>query len=127
MDDLIERLKPCPFCGAGAEIREWKRPARYQVRCLNKECVSKSGGVRPDREAAIAAWNNRAELSSLRNDDEVIGSLVEALDAFNDDDLDEERIVAAFFAGLNDKLGRTKEIAARCAARQALAAVKDRP
>lgn len=69
----------------------------------------------------------RAELSSLRNDDEVIGRLVGALGAFNAADIDEEQVAAAFFAGLNDKLDRAKEIAARCAARQAPAAVKDRP
>lgn len=192
MDDLIERLKPCPVCGEQPRWRGTRSDyARgiFRLQCLGETHLFQSYG--PDEERAITAWNTRAELSSLRMEanitapapgsfvdmvqdaqergallkagslsacdkcgaeypsaptghlhkcgqcsgkcypiahptsgSEVIGRLVGALDAFNAADIDEEQVAAAFFAGLNDKLDRAKEIAARCAARQALAAVK---
>ena len=49
-------LKPCPFCGAEAQIAEY---GRYSVYCL-RQCVEQPIAY-PSKEEAIKAWNRRAE------------------------------------------------------------------
>jgi hypothetical protein len=53
---MTDELKPCPHCGAAAELRSWDWPYdRYQVRC-SKRC---NGGRKAVEAEAIAAWNTR--------------------------------------------------------------------
>ena len=56
----MEELKPCPFCGATAEINKYYPPfgrrIRVTVRCTKCKCNSGEWG-RQDK--AIEAWNRR--------------------------------------------------------------------
>lgn len=81
---MPNELKPCPFCGGKAEIKEWKRskmvdcsafstnpdycktkklPTKYLVKCSNKKC----GACRPQtryfytKKKATEEWNRRAD------------------------------------------------------------------
>ena len=55
-----EELKPCPFCGSPSVTTQARHPSilPYFVECST--CDAR-GARREDREAAIAAWNLRAE------------------------------------------------------------------
>lgn len=60
MDD---QLKACPFCGAGAELREMapypnQRPGEYYATCPSCDIVPDQAWSKP-RDEAIAAWNTR--------------------------------------------------------------------
>lgn len=52
----MAELKPCPFCGAKAEIAEY---GCYSVYCTRQCCEQPI--AYPDRETAINAWNRRYE------------------------------------------------------------------
>lgn len=66
---MTENLKPCPFCGSEAVIREYDQPPSlawygyfpehyYSVGCAQKvSCVCMSGFWTP--ELAAAKWNRR--------------------------------------------------------------------
>lgn len=64
---MSEELKPCPFCGGEAELKEYKPNVSGVAIC--KECGARSpickndhtGGWKPK---AIAEWNTRAELGN---------------------------------------------------------------
>lgn len=51
-------LKPCPFCGATANLIKVKD--KYQVVCNGHICLAKQGGW-DKAEYAIMAWNKRTE------------------------------------------------------------------
>lgn len=68
---MAETLKPCPFCGGEAEMRDARKSLvvskfsyifPYSVRCSNEKC-----GVKPYTEyssteqEAIDAWNRRID------------------------------------------------------------------
>lgn len=61
-----EPLKPCPFCGAEAEVVEapaiFEHTARFGVCCTACEC---STPWTDSRAAAVAAWNRRAKKGGL--------------------------------------------------------------
>ena len=73
---MIEKLKPCPFCGTKVEVRKeamwhgshgYKDCYRYDVRCQECGCRISMRNTdtinRTDRKAkqnAIEAWNRRA-------------------------------------------------------------------
>lgn len=69
-------LKPCPFCGGAAELKELhylesELPYSY-VHCTNPKCTLHhntahfSGGNHArNTEDAVAAWNNRADLPAM--------------------------------------------------------------
>ena len=62
----MAELKPCPFCGGRAELREvtLKFPDRewYGVRCRNYNCTANFINLEYDLPTkAIEAWNRRAE------------------------------------------------------------------
>lgn len=60
MVEQKETLKPCPFCGGEAELREWDWPyVRFQCRCSKCKCQARARMA--DRQSAITAWNTRAE------------------------------------------------------------------
>ena len=58
----MDELKPCPFCGATAEINKhyppFQRRVKVTVRCMKCRCNSGEWG-RTDK--AIEAWNRRVE------------------------------------------------------------------
>ena len=61
----MAELKPCPFCGGKAKLRETTYGDNidaYVVYCTNRECeVWPSTRYRRFRSEAIEAWNRRAE------------------------------------------------------------------
>lgn len=56
-------LKPCPFCGAEADVvsapslYDGRIPAKFAAFCLVCECAT---SWKPTPTEAIAAWNRRA-------------------------------------------------------------------
>jgi len=50
-------LKPCPFCGGGAEIYKFWITDTYTARCGVCECALEECGK--SQEEAMAAWNRR--------------------------------------------------------------------
>ena len=56
---MSEELKPCPFCGGEADIR-WHQSDCFVVSCT--VCCAEGPPASGDEmQAAIAAWNTRAE------------------------------------------------------------------
>lgn len=80
---MNEKLRPCPFCGAGnTEIREngkvWSGMGYTQPTSTSvfHHCTPAAGQpsraierVGRDRASAIAAWNQRAEVAQTRVDE----------------------------------------------------------
>lgn len=57
-------LKPCPFCGGEAHIKEVVSACEtlYTAGCSDSECMGyETWLLKPTKEEAIAAWNRRAE------------------------------------------------------------------
>ena len=87
-------LKPCPFCGRGAEFslgktgdgKDW-----HYTECVNcgatGPLVNYADHNIAINDALADAWNRRADLAAVQPDprDEVIKGLVEALDQMLDD------------------------------------------
>ena len=59
----MTELKPCPFCGAKAEVRQKRALNTWIVECSNLLCpASYMIGMDYDTEdEAIEVWNRRAE------------------------------------------------------------------
>lgn len=60
----MDELKPCPFCGREAHIKEVVSccDKLYTVGCSDSECMGyETWLLKPAKEEAIAAWNRRAE------------------------------------------------------------------
>lgn len=60
----MEKLKPCPFCGGEAHIKEVVSACEtlYTVGCSDIECMGfETLLCKPTKEEAIVAWNRRAE------------------------------------------------------------------
>lgn len=71
---MMEKLKPCPFCGGTGKIKAAKKDyIGFTIWCECKKCCAKTDGYCPDlkiedlaienidscRNAAIKAWNRR--------------------------------------------------------------------
>lgn len=66
---MIDKLKPCPFCGGDAEEKYVRRKTKYRlftfpdithfvyIKC--KVCGANTS-IKETRENAIEAWNRRA-------------------------------------------------------------------
>lgn len=55
-------LKPCPFCGKKAEIKNVYHSGAinlYKVICPTPRCYGSGGNAFVDQESAIKAWNRR--------------------------------------------------------------------
>lgn len=66
---MEETLRPCPFCGAEAEIVR-NGSGSYFVRCTNKQCAAKTRLYHENENGARLAWNRRAERTCrMRFDD----------------------------------------------------------
>jgi Lar family restriction alleviation protein len=63
---MVNKLKPCPFCGGPAELwRAGTHPDRAAwIACMGKCSVLISKEHKTDEEA-IAAWNTRADDAAL--------------------------------------------------------------
>lgn len=69
-------LKPCPFCGGGAEIvqigNEATKSRGFEVRCMTWGCTIKKRAmvirqpIEKAREYAVAAWNQRSDAASRK-------------------------------------------------------------
>lgn len=72
---MMEKLKPCPFCGGKGKIKAAKKDrVGFTIWCECEECYAKTGGYCPEikdedcaieeidfcRKAAVEAWNRRA-------------------------------------------------------------------
>ena len=57
---MEETLRPCPFCGAEAEIVR-NGSGSYFVRCADKQCAAKTRLYHENENGARLAWNRRAE------------------------------------------------------------------
>ena len=58
MGDRMEKIKPCPFCGADPEVRDWM--CGFCVSCENRECpCMPTSFVYDTKEEAINFWNRR--------------------------------------------------------------------
>lgn len=72
---MTQAMKPCPFCGGGAHIKEISGvcEALCTVGCSDSECMGYETLLcKPTPEEAIAAWNRRAERTcSIVRDEEV--------------------------------------------------------
>ena len=58
IDDDVQELKPCPFCGGEAEIFYSDVHMAFFVHC--KHCIASIHPF-PDKEVAIEAWNRRVD------------------------------------------------------------------
>lgn len=61
-----DRIKPCPFCGAAADIYDYKFSEtsffKKVVCCSNEDCpmdMPSEGFYRPTKREALAEWNRR--------------------------------------------------------------------
>jgi len=66
----IERieLKPCPFCGSKAVIKQFICNGCYRAACTNRHCPGDAHSTVCDTpEAAMAAWNQRIEPDTTRS------------------------------------------------------------
>lgn len=56
------KLKPCPFCGGEAHFTWNSYRQTYRCECISEACPMRPYTPQYDRrEAAVAAWNKRAE------------------------------------------------------------------
>jgi hypothetical protein len=77
-ETLINKIKPCPFCGVIPEIHpeDWDGSISVSIRCENQDCpvcvhvlknkryggdISKRGAFLLNMAAAIQAWNTRVK------------------------------------------------------------------
>ena len=56
------KLKPCPFCGGEAELKDFgKEYSKYKIVCDTDGCVNYALSVTYlEKRLAIATWNKRA-------------------------------------------------------------------
>lgn len=55
----MSELKPCPFCGGEAKLRETSRDI-FRIECINPFCIAFDLHPFTSKESAIKAWNTRA-------------------------------------------------------------------
>lgn len=55
-----EQIKPCPCCGAAAELRETSTHD-YFIKCSNPSCGVSTKRCHENANGAKSIWNSRAE------------------------------------------------------------------
>ena len=55
----MSELKPCPFCGSNAVMRDWAAVGEYWVACTGCEMRT---AEHYDPKIAALVWNRRAEV-----------------------------------------------------------------
>lgn len=60
---MMERLKPCPFCGSDGVVSQKKDLETWIVECSNKRCPASYmiGWDYETEKEAIEAWNRRVD------------------------------------------------------------------
>lgn len=58
LEETIEKLKPCPFCGSGAKLVKTQLD-EYKIFCLNDRCDASYGWC-VNQKRAVEGWNRRA-------------------------------------------------------------------
>jgi Lar family restriction alleviation protein len=56
-------LKPCPFCGGEASVKQApgiSSPVMFTIGCLDESCIGFPAIKFQTRKDAVAAWNRRA-------------------------------------------------------------------
>ena len=56
---MIEKLRPCPFCGSEAELHTDPEDEFWEVDCLNIDCILCKTRYYATKQEAIKAWNRR--------------------------------------------------------------------
>lgn len=60
------KLKPCPFCGGMAVLRQYKfvnykgKKVFFSVECVNADCMARMPSHSEDKDSVIKRWNRRA-------------------------------------------------------------------
>ena len=57
-----KKLKPCPFCGARAEmniVKNYKGDKYYNPRCTDSSCSGRTAKKWSNKDHAIWSWNRR--------------------------------------------------------------------
>lgn len=62
---MMEKLKPCPFCGSEAKVKGNIMFGGYSVICLNEKCGAHVFfyGAETSRSANERRWNRRVDRS----------------------------------------------------------------
>lgn len=75
---MEKTLRPCPFCGAEAEIVR-NGSGSYFVRCADKQCAAKTRLYHENENGARLAWNRRADLIEQTCDRNALLALADTL------------------------------------------------
>jgi Lar family restriction alleviation protein len=83
---MTAELLPCPFCGGEAYVESYG-PGKWQggVYCSTEGC-SADGHNHDSEDAAVAAWNRRAELKAPRfseSEREALEKIIEAAESWD--------------------------------------------
>lgn len=65
--ELVERLRPCPFCGHDAELFE-RYPKLWNVRCTNSDCGATIDPTQRSKQACAEVWNRNTFGASILTD-----------------------------------------------------------
>ena len=79
MNEMMDKLLPCPFCGGEATISDGGYSGeKFLARCRELSCPAASGFIRKTHDEAIAAWNRRAQPENKPLTLDELGQLREA-------------------------------------------------
>lgn len=90
-NDVIEQIKPCPFCGSKAEVCDGvettPEEGAHFIQCTSPACAASSKLMWSNKEDCrpllIEAWNTRADEPSSEDDIRAVGEALEIAGEFN--------------------------------------------